>query len=241
MVTRASGSINFEIFSIKENRVLKVFKYKVNHRDFISVICMFVGPILYSLSDRLDSSFDTRTDSVLKTTLNQFEEDLAETLKNDKILLSKFIASAPSIYALIPIQHYSPEVKEIFDGIYKNLESTFLERKMKLVEKEKIDKIKNEINYSENVLTIDSIRMIKNSLNPNKLIFINNIQVIKYDNTKLSIDEIEFQIRLMDLNTGSILWNIPCRYLVNDFRSMEENIKWSVHDEIKKLIDSGEI
>lgn len=233
-ITRTTGKVNFEIFSVKENKILKVFKYKVNHRIFLSLPSVFLGPILPSFSERFDHSQNNKTFAIMRVAFGQFEEELAETLKQDKTLLAKFSASEPSVYALIPAKTSSPKLNEFSNALYQELESGFLARGMKLAERKNLDKILDEVKFSLSGLTESSRNRVGQLVNVDKLIVITDLEEDK------TINKIKFQIRSFDVVTGKTLWSYPCEFEAHR-KISSQNIQSSISETLQTLRNLGEI
>ncbi len=233
-ITRTNGKVNFEIFSIKENKILKVYKYKVEHRIFLSLPSVILGPILPSFSERFDHSKNLKTFAIMRVAFGQFEEELAETLKQDKTLLAKFSTSEPAVYALVPAKTQNPKLNEFSNALYQELETSFLARGMKLAERKNLDKILDEVKFSLSGLTESSKNRVGQLANVDKLIVITDLE------ENIIQKKFKFQIRSFDVVSGKTLWSYPCEF-ESDIKLFSVNIQNSISETLQTLRNLGEI
>jgi hypothetical protein len=236
-ITRTYGRVEFELFDDSTQSILKTYKYPINHRMFRTPGAFLVGPILAIFSDRFDHSKNERTFAIMRVAFKQFESDLNEELNTDPIILSKFIVQKPSIYALLPIEKTDSIDDEFRSYLYTELESSFVQRGLQMVERKRLDRVFEEIKFSNSGLTENSRTKIGSLLNAERVILLSDLN---YKRNDISGLEIKFSIRCVDVKSGKIFWTKNVNYSGYD-SDLIYHIKSAIYPFISELRDKGDL
>lgn len=238
-ITRSYGRLEFEIFDSQNHKILKSFKYPIEHRQSFSFSSILIGPILPLFSERFDHSQNEKNYAIMRVAFKQFEIDLANNLNLDKNLSARFFVDASHKYAILPFEPSKSPEKEIYGPLYSNLESSFLARGLLLVERAKLNTILNEIILSKSGLTESKRLEVGKILNADRLI---NVSDLMFSNTpEIKKSDIAFSIQCLDVESGKILWSERLRYQSSAQESVEKLIESAVHKLISELKSKGSI
>ncbi len=230
-ITRTYGRVEFNLFDNDQNKILKTFKYGIEHRELEALSSAALGMILPSFSERFDHSSNEKSFAVMRVAFNQFNIDLVNELGNNKNLLSRFLLSKPNYYALFLDPKQSGEVSKIEELLLSKLETELIDQKLNLVERKKIKRIIEEIKLSQYGLT-DSKRLeFGKMLSADSLIEVSNVTLGNNGN----LNKMSLSIRCISVESGKILWSETIFADQNNSVSTEELVQFAVEKLVREL------
>ncbi|WP_125226335.1 hypothetical protein [Leptospira neocaledonica] len=93
-IQRSYGNIQFELIDSAKNKVIKIYKYNIEHRYFLGWASIILGLTLPLFSDRFEHSGTNDSDVVMKVPLLNLNPILQKTSWNQKISLLIFLHKA---------------------------------------------------------------------------------------------------------------------------------------------------
>lgn len=238
-ITRTYGRLEFEIFDSENLRILKTYKYPVEQRIYFSSSSVILAPILTFFSDRFDHSLIERTFAIMRVAFNNFESDLSEDITKEKTLLEKFTIQKPGVYAIVPSQNFN-DIEAYEQTLYKELESSLLNRGLKIVERKKLDLLLEEINFSRSGLTENNRNKLGTFLNADKIIFISDYVFSQKEvSPNNHLTSIQFTLKCLRVDTGEIVWTDTAVYDSQIEKSITIHFQSAVYPLISKLRDKG--
>ncbi|MDF3821603.1 hypothetical protein P3G55_16985 [Leptospira sp. 96542] len=240
LITRTYGRVEFEIFDSSKNTLVKTYKYPIHHRMFFGWAPIVLGPILPSFTERFDHSQNQRTFAIMRVAFHQFEKDLYTDIHNDASLKTKFFIDQSSFVALMPLTNIEEDHKVIYPIIFSELESAFLKRGVRLIERQNLDKVLNEIKFSSTGLTESSRNKIGTLLNADRVIAIENLNYTS--SSKISSEvKFSFLIKCLEVKTGRIIWSQKINYSSFSAKDLNKHVEAAVYPLISDLRTKGEI
>ncbi len=231
-ITRIYGRIEFNLFDNDHNKILKTYKYGIEHRQLEAFSSAVLGIILPSFSERFDHSRNEKSYAVMRVAFNQFDIDLVNELGSDKKLLSRFMLSKPTHYALFLEQKEGVQISKTEELLLSALETEFIDHKLNLVERKKIKNIIEEIKLYQYGLTDSKRQEFGKLVSADNLIEVSNITADNSDKSKSN--KLIFSIRCISVESGKILWS-ETLFLNNVNSTSEEMVKSAIDKLVREL------
>lgn len=232
-ITRTYGRVEFNLFDNDRNKIIKTYKYGIEHRQLEAFSSALLGMILPSFSERFDHSQNERTYAVMRVAFNQFNIDLVNELGTNKEILSRFMLSKPTYYALFLEPKEGMQVSKAEELLLSGLETMFIDNKLNLVERKKIKKIIEEIKLSQYGLTDSKRQEFGRLVSADNLIEVSNITINSIEKSKGN--KSTFSIRCISVETGKILWSETMLINGNENTSNEDLVKSAIESLVREL------
>jgi hypothetical protein len=233
MITRTYGRVEFELFDSQKRRLIKSYKYPIEHRSYMGLSSAIFGSIFPLYSDRFDHSTNEKNYAIMRVAFNQFESDLNQELSKDSKLSARFFKKENIRYAFLPFAKSNEEDNFIYSRLYSDLEQGLLERGLFLVERSKLDILISEIKFSNSGLTDANRLQFGKFLSVNHLILVTD-QIIDRDEKRNS-SSISFTIKCIEVQTGAILWSNRFKESFKGNSALEEtsNFAYKILSELR--------
>jgi hypothetical protein len=218
-ITRTYGLVEFDIYDSEKEKVLRVYKYPIQHRQFAGFSSIIFGSFFPLFSDSFDHSTNEKTFVIMRKAFSEFEKDFVYDISKDVKLTGRFFAESPKMHALLPEITKDKKEKDFHDRLHESIRSAIVSKGLPMVERNKIDKIINEIQFSQTGLTESNRLAFGKLLNADRIILISNT-------TRNSIDSISkfklnFTITCVETNSGRILWSHQMMYVSNEKKDLD--------------------
>ncbi|GIX41767.1 MAG: hypothetical protein KatS3mg129_1500 [Leptospiraceae bacterium] len=217
------GTIVFEVYDVENDKLLKVYKYPVEHTYFVSWFSAILAPVFQIFSDRFDQSTTSKTFAIMRVAYKQFEQDFIKEAENNSSFKER-IYTNPYNYAIIPVEKKDEVIKQIQNTIIPDLSEAFNRSNYKLIERKHIDKILQEIKFSQSGFTDNTRLRLGQLLEADRLI------LVDFGNTNLTKNQffgsisyngiLEINLKCIEVNTGKIIWSYS---YYNKLQNLNEN------------------
>lgn len=241
MIERTNGRVEFELYEEETNKVLKSYKYPIEHRSIFGIAPLLLGPIVPIFSDRFDHSQNKKNFAIMRVAFQQFEQDLKADLGHLKELSAHFTQDEAHRFAFVSLAKTDEPGSQIFTDIYSELEKKFIKHGILLVERNRLDKVLSEIQLSLSGITENSRLKLGKLLEADRLILMDHFEYIPY-NRQAYDGKFAFSIRCIDVQTGRIIWAENVREnLYSEWTDSSYQRERAIRDLIASLRDRGEL
>ncbi len=234
-VYRTYGTIYFELSDMETSKIVKVYKYPIEHRSFMGWAPIILGPILGIFSDRFDHSISQKNFAIMKVAFSQFEFDIQNDLNSSPEIAARFFVTKKRHYALLLADKVLYDSEKIAALLHMKLQKSFLENGLSMVERKRLDGIVSEIQLSLSGITENTRLKLGQLLEADRLILVEDLD---YKTKQPSSESLSFSIRCLDVLTGKILWT---EKLEASSGSAEGMIQKTISTLIERLKGNGDI
>jgi hypothetical protein len=221
-ITRTYGLVEFDIYDSQTEKVLKVYKYPIQHRQFAGFSSIIFGSFFPLFSDSFDHSTNEKTFVIMRKAFSEFEKDFLYDVNKDKKLITRFFADSQKIHALLPERMKDKKEQDFHDRLHESIRGAIVSKGLPLVERNKMDRILNEIKFSQTGLTQSNRVRFGKLLNAERIILISNATgnyLDPKDNFKLN-----FNISCIETESGRIIWSHQMIYSSQEKKDIDSHL-----------------
>lgn len=238
-IYRTYGSISFELYDQEKHKILRIYKYSVNHRIMLGWAPMLLGPIVSMFTDRFDHSTNNKTYAIMRVVFAQFEYDLFKDIRESKELASRFFSTNDYNHALI-VTSKSANDEYLASSIYSELNKIFLKYGISILERRKLNEVINEIQLSlAGITQARDYSKLGRLLQADRLILVEDLNITSATTSVLG--RINFSIRCVDSETGKVIWSEKIAESMLLSETVDMVVNSAARKLMQKLKQSGEI